>query len=88
MQGHFIEANDAWYSIVKLPRDVPLDNWTSLVHPDDIGEIMAKWAEALKTLTPLEFTIRWIYDEISLVQAAPNHPDSAQVSRFELGCRG
>lgn len=86
-QGHFIEANDAWYSIVKLPRDVPLDDWQTLVHPDDIDEIMSQWTEALQNLTPLEVTIRWIYDEISLVQAAPNHPDPAQVSRSEVFSR-
>ncbi|ORY53382.1 hypothetical protein BCR35DRAFT_310513 [Leucosporidium creatinivorum] len=80
LEGHFIEANDAWYSIVKLPRDAPLDDWQKLVHPDDIDEIMNNWAIALKTLTPLEVTIRWIYDEISLVQAAPNHPDPAKAT--------
>lgn len=45
LDGHVLEVNEAWWGIVKLPRDRPLDDWRSLVHPDEKEAKQKLWQE-------------------------------------------
>ena len=43
LDGHVLEVNEAWWNIVKLPRDRPLDEWTTLVHPSEVESKKELW---------------------------------------------
>jgi PAS domain S-box-containing protein len=49
-------ANRAWYDYVRLPRELATtaEGWARVVHPDDVGEVVAAFERAARSRTTYE----------------------------------
>lgn len=73
--GLCVYANQTWCELSGLRLDQTLGRfWSQAVHPDDVGAVMAKWAESIAARRPY-------VDEVRLL-----HPDGA-VCRVLAGGR-
>ncbi|GAA5834256.1 hypothetical protein JCM11251_000584 [Rhodosporidiobolus azoricus] len=80
LEGKFLQANKAWYDIVKLEPGRPLDEWVNWMHPDVHDSVMEQWAEALRTREPLNIRIKWRDGDVCLVQAVLNNSNKEEAT--------
>src|SRR5262249_36025182 len=46
--GEYEYVNERWCSVAGMPAESAFgDGWTAALHPDDAGDVLAAWAEAI-----------------------------------------
>ncbi|GAA5908040.1 hypothetical protein JCM6882_000208 [Rhodosporidiobolus microsporus] len=80
LEGKFLQANRAWYDIVKLEPGRPLNDWIKSMHPEDHDWVLEQWAEALKNREALTIRFRWHDGDVCLVQAVLNNKNKDEAT--------
>jgi PAS domain S-box-containing protein len=58
--GNVTSVDDRWLMLTGLSRDMVLSHgWKTVVHPEDIGAMVAAWEKALTTLEPYDAQARF-----------------------------
>lgn len=58
--GYNVFCNAAWCEISGLPADETGDGWRSVVHPDDLPMVTARWEHAVQTRQPYVNELRLV----------------------------